>query len=105
MNGASRDTQPPQSENSRRQGKNSESESPAGIAKEVGREVSKGLLQEAGTTLKWGFGGALIGAMALGGIGVWKFGLTGLWIGALVGAVLGGLGGVVVYIQGSSLTL
>ncbi|MGB0413109.1 MAG: hypothetical protein ACPGJU_01570 [Coraliomargarita sp.] len=58
--------------------------------KEVGREVGKDLVRETGTAIKWAVGGALIGAVVLGGLGFWKFGVTGLAIRAIVGGVVGG---------------
>lgn len=61
--------------------------------KELGKDVGKGLLQETGTTIKWAAGGALLGALVLGGLGLWKFGTVGLGVGAIAGAVLGGIAG------------
>jgi len=61
-----------------------------GFVREVGRDVGKHLLRETGTTIKWAFGGAVVGAIIVGGVGFWKFGVTGLWIGAVAGALLGG---------------
>jgi hypothetical protein len=61
-----------------------------GFIREVGREVGKDLLRETGTTIKWAFGGAVVGAIFVGGLGFWKFGVTGLWIGAVAGALIGG---------------
>jgi hypothetical protein len=61
------------------------------------KEVAKGLVKEVGVTLKWGLWGALLGAIALGGIGFWKFGFTGLWVGALAGALVGGIGAIVLF--------
>jgi uncharacterized protein YcfJ len=58
--------------------------------KELGRDIGKDLLRETATTLKWALGGAVVGAVVLGGLGLWKFGLTGLGIGAVAGAVVGG---------------
>jgi len=68
-----------------------------GAIKELGRDVGKDLLRETGTTIKWTVVGALFGAVALGGLGLWKFGAEGLVIGAVVGAVVGGAAGVWVY--------
>ena len=61
-----------------------------GFIKEIGRDVGTDLLHETGTTIKWAVGGALIGAVVLGGLGFWKFGVTGLTIGAIGGGVVGG---------------
>jgi hypothetical protein len=80
-----------------------ETAKPEGFAKELARDVSKGLLKETGVTLKWGLWGAVLGAIVLGGVGAWYFSAAGLVVGALAGALLGGIAGVVVYIQGSSL--
>ena len=71
--------------------------------KELSRDVGKDLLRETGTTIKWVLGGALLGAVVLGGLGFWTFGVTGLAIGAIVGAVVGGVIGGWVYYSGSSL--
>lgn len=68
-----------------------------GFIKELGRDVGKDLLRETVTTLKWAMGGAIVGAVALGGIGFWKFGTTGLAIGAVAGAVVGGAAGFWLY--------
>jgi hypothetical protein len=57
------------------------------------KDVGKDLLRETGTTIKWAVGGALVGAVVLGGLGLWKFGITSLTIGAVVGAALGGATG------------
>ena len=57
---------------------------------EILKDVGKDLLRETGTTIKWGIGGALIGAVILGALGFWKFGEVGLVVGAIAGAVLGG---------------
>ena len=62
-----------------------------GFIKEIGRDVGTDLLHETATTIKWAMGGALIGAVVLGGIGFWKFGVTGLAIGAIAGGVVGGV--------------
>ena len=73
------------------------------VVKNVGREVSKELVREAGRTMKWGGTCALVGATALGVLGLWKFGLTGLGIGIVAGAVVGGVGGIILYVKASSL--
>ena len=62
-----------------------------GFIKEIGREAGTDLVHETGTTIKWAMGGALIGAVVLGGLGFWKFGVTGLAIGAIAGGVVGGV--------------
>lgn len=77
----------PTNETSRGAQENPKSE---GFIKEVGRDVGKHLLRETGTTIKWAFSGAVVGAIVVGGIGFWKFGVTGMWIGAVTGALLGG---------------
>jgi len=82
-----------------------EIEQSEGLAKEVIRQTSKGLLKEAAVTLRWGLSGAVAGAALLGGIGFWKFGVTGLWIGAVAGALIGGVGAVVLYTVGTSFTM
>jgi hypothetical protein len=64
-----------------------------GFIKEIGRDVGTDLVRETGTTIKWAVGGALIGAVVLGGLGLWKFGVTGLAIGAISGGVVGGVVG------------
>ena len=64
-----------------------------GFIKDIGRDVGTDLVSETVTTIKWAVGGALIGAVVLGGIGFWKFGVTGLAIGATAGGVVGGVAG------------
>jgi hypothetical protein len=86
--------------NSEPQNTRSESES---FAKETAKEVGKGLLKEGKTTVKWGFWGAVVGAVALGGAGWFKFGPKVGLIGAGVGAVVGGIGAAWFYISASSL--
>ena len=81
-----------------------ENEQSEGIAKEILRDTSKGLLKEAAVTLKWGIFGAVVGAVLLGGAGLWKFGFTGFWVGALTGALVGGVGAVALYTMGTTLT-
>lgn len=66
--------------------------------------VKEGLVEEAGRWLKWAFGGALLGALVLGGLGLYWFGLTGLGIGAAAGAVLGGFGAWLFYVSATSLS-
>jgi hypothetical protein len=69
----------------------------------VVKEVGKGLLKEARPTLKWGLGGPLVGAVALGGAGWFKFGAKVGLIGAGVGAVVGGIGAGWFYISATGL--
>jgi hypothetical protein len=64
-----------------------------GFIKEIGRDVGTDLVRETGTTIKWAVGGALIGTVVLGGLGLWKFGVTGLAFGAIAGGVVGGVVG------------
>jgi hypothetical protein len=66
------------------------------------KELGKGLLKEGKTTVKWGFWGAVVGAVALGGAGWFKFGPKVGLIGAAVGAVVGGIGAAWIYITASS---
>ena len=61
------------------------------------RGLGKEIAQEARSWLRWALGGAVVGAVVLGGAGLWYFGFTGLWIGAGVGAVGGGLGAFLLY--------
>jgi len=79
------------------------SSQPESLAKETAKEVGKELLKEGKTTVKWGFWGAVVGAVALGGAGWFKFGTTMGLIGAGVGAVVGGIGAAWFYISASSL--
>jgi len=64
---------------------------------EIIKDVGKDLLRETATTIKWGIGGALIGAVILGALGFWKFGEVGLVVGAIAGAILGGAAGFLAY--------
>lgn len=61
--------------------------------------AKEGLREAATGSLKWMAGGALVGALALGGPGLVKFGPAGLAIGAVVGALVGGLGAWWFYLQ------
>ena len=70
-----------------------------GFVKETAREVGKELISQSKLTLKWALGGAVIGALALGGVGFWFLGISGLGFGALIGAVLGGFLGGWLYMQ------
>lgn len=74
-----------------------------GLVKETAREIGKGLVGEIKNILMWGLGGAILGALVLGGFGFAKFGQTGLGIGAVAGGVIGAVLGAGVYIKGSSL--
>ncbi|MGB0582443.1 MAG: hypothetical protein ACPGVU_22350 [Limisphaerales bacterium] len=66
------------------------------------KEVGKGLLHEGKNTVKWGLGGALLGAVVLLGAGWFKFGFKVGLIGAGVGAIVGGIGAAWLYISASS---
>ena len=68
-----------------------------GFIKEFVREAGEDLVSETGETIKSAVGGALIGAVFLGGSGFWKFGVTGLVFGAIVGGVVGGVVGAWIY--------
>jgi hypothetical protein len=76
--------------------------------KSFGKEVGKGLLKEAKMeakiTMKWGLGGALVGAVVLGGVGWFKFGTTIGLIGAGAGALLGGAFAVWFYLSATTLS-
>jgi hypothetical protein len=58
--------------------------------------------QEARSALRWARNGAIVGAVVLGGIGLWYFGLVGLGIGAGIGAVVGGVGAFLLYSDAST---
>ena len=66
------------------------------------KEVSKELLHEGKNTVKWGLGGAWLGAVDLGGAGWFKFGFTLGLIGAGVGTIVDGSGAAWIYISASS---
>jgi len=70
-----------------------------GFVKETAREVGKELISQSKLTLKWALGGAVVGALALGGVGFWFLGMSGLGVGALIGGVLGGFLGGWLYMQ------
>ena len=67
--------------------------------KTFAKEVLSGLKEEARTSLRWAIGGAIVGAVVLGGIGLIIFGLKGLLIGAGLGAVVGGVGLSLLYLN------
>lgn len=54
------------------------------------REVGRGLVEEAKDSLRSAALGALLGAIVVGGGGLYYFGLFGLGAGAVVGALVGG---------------
>lgn len=58
----------------------------------IGKAVRQELADEARSWLRWAVAGAAIGAVILGGAGMYFFGWKGLGIGALAGAVVGGVG-------------
>ena len=53
------------------------------------REVGRSVVDEAKSSLKWTLGGAVTGAVILGGVGAYYFGWSGLGIGLVAGAVIG----------------
>ncbi|MCA8954342.1 MAG: hypothetical protein KDE27_32845 [Planctomycetes bacterium] len=69
------------------------------------QELGTGLKREVRTWLRFAMWGAGLGAIALGGAGLWYFGTVGLAIGAAIGAVGGGLGALAFYFLASSETL
>lgn len=71
---------------------------PEGFVKEVARDVGKEFVSETKVTLKWALGGAIVGALILGGVGAKYLGLAGLGWGALAGAVVGSIAGALIYI-------
>lgn len=71
---------------------------PEGFVKEVARDVGKEFVSETKETLKWALGGAIVGALILGGVGAKYFGLPGLGWGALAGSVVGAVAGALLYI-------
>lgn len=58
-----------------------------GFFAELGRSLAEGAWE----TLRWVLVGAVVGAVALGGVGGYYFGWSGFGYGFLVGAVVGGL--------------
>ncbi len=60
--------------------------------KTFAKEVLSGLKEDARSSLRWAIGGAIAGAVVLGGIGLILFGLKGLLIGAGLGGAVGGIG-------------
>lgn len=67
--------------------------------KPLAKEVLSGLKEDARSWLRWAIGGAIAGAVVLGGIGLILFGLKGLLIGAGIGAVVGGVGVSLLYLN------
>jgi hypothetical protein len=66
------------------------------------RAVGGFILAEAKMWLQWTLGGAIVGAIGLGGTGFYLGGLTGLMWGAGAGVVVGGLVGLVIILLASS---
>jgi len=66
-------------------------------------EVGQGLKNEAKSWLLWAGIGAVIGALTLGGLGLYLMGALGLFGGAAAGAILGGLGAWLFYMNATTL--
>ncbi len=64
-----------------------------GFVEEIARDLGKDLASGTKTTLKWALGGAIVGALAVGGAGFWLLGIKVLGISALIGAVIGAIAG------------
>jgi len=69
-----------------------------GFMEEMARDVGKDLASETKTTLKWALGGAIVGALIIGGIGFWLLGMKVLGVSALIGAVIGAIAGGWIYL-------
>ena len=71
------------------------------------REVLADLASAFGSALagefrRWLLWGAVLGAIVVGGAGLYFFGLEGLGIGLLAGAAIGGIGALLLYLWASS---
>ena len=75
-----------------------------GLVKETARDIGKDFVGGTKTTLKWALGGAIVGALVVGGVGFWLLGMKGLGIGVLIGAVLGAIVGGGAYLWWLSLS-
>ena len=75
-----------------------------GLVKETARDIGKDLVGGTKTTLKWALGGAIVGALVVGGVGLWLLGMKGLGIGVLIGAGIGAIVGGGVYLWWLSLS-
>ena len=75
-----------------------------GFAQDTAREVGKDLVSGTKKILKWALGGAIVGALVVGGVGFWLLGMKGLGIGVLIGAVIGAIVGGGVYLWWLSLS-
>jgi energy-converting hydrogenase Eha subunit A len=72
------------------------------LISEVGRAVGRDVIEEGKSWLRWALGGAIVGALGLGGLGVYLFGVEALIYGVLIGAVIGAIGAWLLYIYGTS---
>jgi hypothetical protein len=61
--------------------------------------AKEGVVEFARSSVKWILGGALVGAVVVGVVGMVLFGWTGLAIGAVAGAVGGGIGAWLFYLS------
>ena len=69
-----------------------------GFVEEIATDVGKDLVSGTKTILKWALGGAIVGALVVGGVGFWLFGMKVLGIGGLIGAVIGAIVGGAMYL-------
>ena len=53
------------------------------------REMGRSLLDDAKSSLRWTLGGAVTGALIVGGLGAYYLGWSGFGIGLVAGAVIG----------------
>lgn len=61
------------------------------LLRAFGRGLGQEVATEARTWLLWAVCGAVVGAVLLGGAGLYLFGLQGLGIGLIAGIILGGI--------------
>ncbi len=61
-------------------------------------EIVKAIARETKTLLQWALGGAIVGALVVGGVGFWLVGMEGLGIGALIGTGVGAIAGGGIYL-------
>ena len=61
--------------------------------------MKEGLVEGTQASVKWTLGGARVGMVVVGALGVFLFGWTGLLIGAVAGALIGGLASLLFSLQ------
>lgn len=72
------------------------------VASGLGRGILGSLIDEGKTWLRFALGGAVIGALGLGGAAGWFIGLDAVLVATAIGTVVGGVGAWLLYLFAAS---